>query len=30
VQHDQLRDLLAAARQCVLVHAKRSHKKTRL
>jgi hypothetical protein len=30
VQHDQLRDLLAAARQCVLDHAKRSHKKNRL
>jgi len=28
VQHDQLRDLLAAARQCVLAHAKRLHKKT--
>lgn len=28
VQHDQLRDLLAAARQCVLAHAKRSYKKT--
>jgi hypothetical protein len=30
VQHDQLRDLLAAARQCVLADAGRSHKKTRL
>ena len=30
VQHDQLRDLLAAARQCVLVHGKRLYKKTRL
>jgi hypothetical protein len=30
VQHDQLRDLLAAARQCVLAHAGQSHKKTRL
>jgi hypothetical protein len=30
VQRDQLRDLLAAARQCVLAHAQRSHKKTRL
>jgi hypothetical protein len=30
VQHDQLRDLLAAARQWVLAHAKRSHKKNRL
>jgi len=30
VQHDQLRDLLAAARRCVLAHAKRPHKKTRL
>src|SRR5260221_10504840 len=29
LQHDQLRDLLAAARQCVLVHAERLHKKTR-
>jgi len=29
VQHDQLRDLLAAARQCVLAHAERSHKKNR-
>ena len=28
VQHDQLRDLLAAARQCVLVHRKRSCKRT--
>ncbi len=30
VQHDQLRDLLAAARQCVLADADRSHQKTRL
>jgi hypothetical protein len=30
VQRDQLRDLLAAARQCVLAHAQRSHKKARL
>src|SRR4051812_5640581 len=30
VQHDQLRDLLAAARQCVLADAKPSHKKSRL
>ena len=30
VQHDQLRDLLAAARQCVLANSGRSHKKTRL
>src|SRR4029077_19964267 len=30
VQHDQLRDLLAAGRQCVLAHAERPHKKTRL
>ena len=30
VQYDQLRDLLAAARQCVLAHAKRSHKKSRM
>src|SRR5690242_2993473 len=30
LQHDQLRDLLAAARQCVLTHAKRPHKKNRL
>jgi hypothetical protein len=30
LQHDQLRDLLAAARQCVLVHATRSRKKNRL
>jgi hypothetical protein len=30
VQHDQLRDLLDAGRRCVLVHAERSHKKTRL
>ena len=28
LQHDQLRDLLAAARQCVLAHAERSRKKT--
>src|SRR6476661_9448171 len=28
LQHDQLRDLLAAARQCVLVHRKRSCKRT--
>ena len=30
VQHDQLRDLLAAGRRCVLTHAERGHKKTRL
>jgi hypothetical protein len=30
MQHDQLRDLLASARQCVLAHAERSRKKTRL
>lgn len=30
LQHDQLRDLLAAARQCVLTHAKRPRKKSRL
>jgi hypothetical protein len=30
VQHDQLRDLLAAARRCVLAHAGQSRKKTRL
>src|SRR5713101_2551499 len=30
VQHDQLRDLLASARRCVLDHAERSRKKTRL
>jgi hypothetical protein len=30
VQHDQLRDLLAAARQCVLAHAERSSKKAPL
>ena len=30
LQHDQLRDLLAAARQCVLADAKRSRKKSRL
>ena len=30
VQHDQLRDLLDAGRRCVLAHAERSHKKTRL
>jgi hypothetical protein len=30
VQHDQLRDLLAAARQCVLADAERSHQKTRV
>lgn len=29
-QHDQLRDLLASARRCVLDHAERSRKKTRL
>jgi hypothetical protein len=29
LQPDQLRDLLAAARQCVLAHAERSRKKTR-
>ncbi len=30
LQHDQLRDLLAAARQCVLTDAKRSRKKSSL
>jgi hypothetical protein len=30
LQHDQVRDLLASARQCVLTHAERSRKKTRL
>ena len=30
LQRDQLRDLLAAARQCVLADAKRSRKKSRL
>ena len=30
VQRDQLRDLLAAARQSVLAHAERSHKKAQL
>jgi hypothetical protein len=30
LQPDQLRDLLAAARQCVLAHATRSRKKNRL
>ena len=30
MQLDQLRDLLGAARQCVLAHAERSHKKHRL
>ena len=30
VQHDQLRDLLAAARQCILATAERPHKQTRL
>ena len=30
VQPDQLRDLLAAARHCVLAHAQQSRKKTRL
>jgi len=30
VKHDQLRDLLAAARQCVLAHAEQSRKKTQL
>ena len=30
VQHDQLRDLLAAGRRCVLANAERSYKKTRL
>lgn len=29
VQQDQLRDLLTAARQCVLAHAERSHKRAR-
>ena len=30
LRHDQLRDLLAAARECVLAQAKRSGKKNRL
>jgi hypothetical protein len=30
LQPDQMRDLLAAARKCVLAQAERSHKKTRL
>ena len=30
LRHDQLRDLLAAARLCVLTHAKRPHKKSPL
>ena len=30
VRHDQLRDLLAAARQCILAEARRSQKQTRL
>src|SRR5437763_466400 len=30
LQHDQLRDLLAGARQCVLAHAERSRKKAKL
>ena len=30
LQRDQLRDLLAAARQCVLTHANRPRKKSRL
>jgi hypothetical protein len=30
LQHDQLRDLVAAARQCVLAQARRSGKKRRL
>ena len=30
LRHDQMRDLLAAARQCVLAHADRSHKNTKL
>jgi hypothetical protein len=30
VQHDQVRVLFAAARQCVLAHAERSRNKTRL
>jgi hypothetical protein len=30
LQRDQLRDLLAAARRCVLAHAKRSGSKSRL
>ena len=30
LQPDQMRDLLAAARKCVLAHAERSHKKTSL
>jgi hypothetical protein len=29
VQHEQLRDLLAAARRCVLAHTGQSHKTTR-
>jgi hypothetical protein len=30
IQHDQMRDLLAAARRCVLAHAEPSHKRSRL
>lgn len=30
LQHDQLRDLLAAGRKCVVAHAERSRKKSRL
>jgi hypothetical protein len=30
LQHDQVRDLLASARQCILAHAERSPKKARL
>lgn len=29
LQHDQLRDLIAAARQCILAEARRSQKQTR-
>jgi hypothetical protein len=29
LQHDQLRDLIAAARQCVITHAGRNRKKTK-
>jgi hypothetical protein len=30
LRHDQMRDLLASARRCVLAHAERSRKKTKL
>lgn len=30
LQHDQLRDLLAAGRKCVVAHAEQSRKKSRL